>query len=519
MNLAQKLELRQGQTLLMTPQLVQAIKLLQMPHHELQAFIDAEVESNPLLEHSTGEDDSGLLPETADLITPEQDIPETGRHPEAEAGDDGWFLSGKQPHGADLEQTFDNTLENVFPDDNTYRGGEDGGIDREGYAVGHIGGFREGEELPEISQTFSARVTLHEHLQHQLDLATADIGQRLVGGHLIDAIDENGYLSVEPSEIAGRLGVDESEVLATLALIQGFEPTGVGARNLHECLMLQLRERNRFDPVMECFLSRLDLVARRDITGLRKHCGVDAEEIAEMIGEIRSLDPKPGSAFGAEPATILLPDVLIRRNPDGNWQIELNPETLPRILVNQDYYATLAGSENRREGEDRTFLTDCLARANWLARSLEQRARTILKVATEIVRQQEGFFLHGVRQLKPLTLRQIADAIEMHESTVSRVTANKSFGTDRGIFEMKFFFSAALPGGDGSESPAAEAVRQRIRELIDQEKPDGILSDDALVTKLKQENIEVARRTVAKYRESLKIPSSPERRRMKRPAI
>jgi len=523
MSLTQRLELRQGQTLLMTPQLVQAIKLLQMSHYELQSFVDAEVERNPLLEHAESDDTfSEAQVDTSDTATFEDhhDGDNEGAPTRGTPAVEEWFFSERQPGRGDFEQTFDNAMDNVFPDDNAF--------DR---TTGSSRGIRDavgapsGDELPEIGQTLSVEITLREHLLRQLDLATSDPKTRLIGSYLIDEIDSNGYLLTALSEIAQRLNTEEQEIEATLTVIQGFEPTGIGARNLLECLSLQLKERNRFDPAMECLLSRLDLVARRDNAALKKLCRVDDEDIAEMLAEVRQLDPKPCSSFGGDPVELLLPDVFVRRKADGDWQIELNPETMPRVLVNQDYYATLAGrcaGDKKRQGkqddkgDDRTFLTECLASANWLTRSLEQRARTILKVAAEIVRQQEGFFLHGVTQLKPLTLKQVAEAIEMHESTVSRVTSHKSFGTDRGIFEMKFFFSAAISQADGSESQAAEAVRQRIRQLIEQENPDAVLSDDALVQKLKREKIDVARRTVAKYRESLKIPSSLDRRRMKK---
>lgn len=514
MSLTQKLELRQGQTLLMTPQLAQAIKLLQMPHYDLQAFVDAEVESNPLLEHGEIEDRSGSAQADEPVFDdgPREDVGAGG-----ESASEDWFFSEQQPGSGDLEQTFDTTMDNVFPDD--HGGHASGGGSP--FTTGPGVGFAD-DDLPEIGETLSRDISLREHLLAQLDLASIDPVQRLIGHHLIDAIDGNGYLSVTLTDIAERLGISEAEVGLVLAMLQSFEPTGIGARDLAECLALQLKERNRFDPAMERLLSRLDLVAKRDVASLRKLCALDAEDIAEMLGEIRSLNPKPGSSFGADPVEVLLPDVLVRRGTDGGWQIELNPETLPRVLINQDYCATLTAREKRNpdaKGEDRSFLTECLARANWLTRSLEQRSRTILKVATEIVRQQEGFFLHGVSHLKPLTLRQVAEKVEMHESTISRVAAHKAFGTESGLFEMKFFFSAAIVQGDGGDSQAAQAVRERIRQLIDQEKPDDVLSDDALVQRLKQEKIDVARRTVAKYRESLKIPSSMDRRRLKKSLV
>ncbi|MET0258907.1 MAG: RNA polymerase sigma-54 factor, partial [Methylobacterium sp.] len=272
----------------------------------------------------------------------------------------------------------------------------------------------------------------------------------------------------------------------------------------------QLRDKNRFDPAMQALVSRLDLVAKRDFPALRRLCGVDDEDLVEMLSEIRRLDPKPGRAFGAHAVEVLIPDVFVRAAPDGSWLIELNSETLPRVLVNQTYYARVA--KGAVADTDKSFLSECLQTANWLTRSLEQRARTILKVATEIVRQQDGFFVHGVAHLRPLNLKTVAEAIGMHESTVSRVTSNKSIGTSRGTLEMKYFFTAAIPGAAGAASHSSEAVRHRIKQLVDAEAAD-VLSDDALVQRLHGEGIEIARRTVAKYRESLRIPSSIERRR------
>ncbi len=313
--------------------------------------------------------------------------------------------------------------------------------------------------------------------------------------------------------MAAQLGADLAEVESVLALIQTFEPSGVGARTLSECLAIQLRERDRCDPAMQALLAHLDLLAKHDRNALKRICGVDAEDLADMIAEIRRLDPKPGLAFGGGVVHPLVPDVYVKPGPDGSWLVELNTDTLPRVLVNQTYHATVARSA--RSSEEKSFLADCLQSASWLTRSLDQRARTILKVASEIVRQQEGFLTHGVRHLRPLNLRTVADAIGMHESTVSRVTSNKYIATPRGVLEMKFFFSSAIASSGGGEAHSAEAVRHRIKGLIDAESPDDILSDDTLVQKLKDDGIDIARRTVAKYRESMNIASSVQRRREK----
>jgi RNA polymerase sigma-54 factor len=330
---------------------------------------------------------------------------------------------------------------------------------------------------------------------------------------LIDAVDEAGYVRAELGEIAERLGTDVEDVEAVLGVLQGFDPVGVGARDLAECLSLQLKAKDRLDPAMATLLTRLDLLARRDLGGLCALCGVDSEDIADMIAEIRDLNPKPGLAFGAEQVAPVVPDVFVRVGPDGAWLIELNSDTLPRLLVNSRYYAKV--NKNARDKDSKTYLTDCLNSANWLVKSLDQRARTILKVASEIVRQQDSFLAYGVRHLRPLNLRTVADAIQMHESTVSRVTSNKYIATPRGVFELKYFFTASIQAVNGAESHSAEAVRDRIREMIENEESRDILSDDRIVSLLTADGVNIARRTVAKYREALRIPSSVERRRLK----
>ena len=368
------------------------------------------------------------------------------------------------------------------------------------------------DDGPDLEATLATETSLFEHLERQLDLATTDPRQRLIGRHLINGIDEAGYLSEAIEDVAERLGARVSHVAKVLAVIHTFDPAGIGARNLAECLAIQLRDRDRYDPAMAALLGRLDLVAKRDLAALRRICGVDDADLGDMIAEIRQLEPKPGRAFGGVPAAVLVPDVMVRLAPDGSWFIELNPDTLPKVLVNQTYYARVA--KGARDA-DKAFLTDCLQSANWLTRSLEQRAKTILKVAAEIVRFQDGFFRHGVSHLRPLNLKTVAEEIGMHESTVSRVTSNKAIGTSRGTFEMKYFFTAAIPGSLGAEAHSSEAVRHRIKQLIDLEVANAILSDDALVQILRGEGIDIARRTVAKYRESLRIASSIERRREK----
>jgi RNA polymerase sigma-54 factor len=496
MGLSQRLEMRQGQSLVMTPQLLQAIKLLQLSHLDLVSYVEAELERNPLLETAAAEPDSG------------DKEPDHG----GDAGDEPWTAE-LGPASGEIQSDLP-ALQTVFPDEDlgprTVAAGEDLQLSEPAWQ--NSGGSFDRDDF-DVTAGLTSEPSLHEHLAGQLDLAVPDGLRRLIGRHLIDAVDEAGYLSEAPAAIADRLGVEVDLVEAVLALVQSFTPSGIAARDLAECLTIQLRDLNRFDPAMEALVSRLDLVAKRDLAALRRICGVDEEDLAEMLVELRQLDPKPGRAFGGGPVQTLVPDVFVRALPDSSWHIELNPDTLPRVLVNQAYHTKV--SRNLKSDAEKSFISECLQSANWLTRSLEQRSKTILKVASEIVRQQDGFFVHGVSHLRPLNLKTVADAIGIHESTVSRVTSNKAIGTARGTFEMKYFFTASIPGAAGAEAHSSEAVRHRIRQLVDAERPNEILSDDALVKKLNAEGIDIARRTVAKYRESLRISSSVERRREK----
>ena len=506
MGLSARLMLRQGQSLVMTPQLLQAIKLLQLNSMELSAFVETELERNPLLER-VEESDGAPAPEAAPEEPRAWDADTLETSTEAlEAG-----------LGADLGNTFD--AERIPAAQERAAPAESLGLSEgawtgagPGAGGGGAGGFD--GEAPDLEAYVAARPTLRDHLTEQLAVALADPVDRLIGGALIDLIDESGYLAGDLAEVATRLDAPPESVERVLAVIQTFEPTGVGARHLAECLAIQLRERDRFDPAMQALIANLPLLARRDYATLKRFCGVDDEDLVDMIAEIRRLDPRPGRAFGGAPEAPVVADVFVRAASDGGWQVELNTEALPRVLVNHAYAARISragGSE-----ADKTFISGCLQSANWLTKSLEQRARTILKVAGEIVRQQDGFLAHGVAHLRPLNLKTIADAIGMHESTVSRVTSGKYMATPRGLFELKYFFTAAIAATGGGESHSAEAVRHRIRRMIDEESPDEVLSDDAIVEKLRADKIDIARRTVAKYRESLHIPSSIERRREKR---
>jgi len=462
--------MHQGQSLTMTPQLVQSIKLLQLSHAELAAYVEAELERNPLLQEVEAHGDAPL-PSLADFLRAKQRYAESGER----------MVPGPMP----------------LPS-----GGVSGTSSR--------GAASHSELKPELEAVLAGARTLADHLEAQLDLASADPQLREIGRHLIHSLDEAGYLAEGLEQVAERLGVPPDRAEAALRLVQTFEPSGVAARNLRECLEIQLRDRDRLDPAMQILLARLDLVARQDFATLQKLCGVDREDLADMLAEIRRLEPKPGLAFTGAPIDVLVPDVLVRPGADGGFIVELNPDTLPRVLLNRSYYADVAKAV--RKAEDRSFLSDCLQSASWLTRSLDQRAKTILTIASEIVRQQEGFFREGIAALRPMTLRSVAEAVGLHESTVCRVMANKAIGSGGATYPMKFFLNAAT--GEGGH--AAKAVRHRIRQLIDAEAPDHVLSDEALAQILRAEGIDVARRTIAKYREVLRIPSSAERRRRKR---
>jgi RNA polymerase sigma-54 factor len=515
MALSTKLVMRQGQSLVMTPQLLQAIKLLQFSNMELTAFVQEELERNPLLERAEEAQDvhepAGV---DADVEAPEAPLGQDFNEP-VEAD---WNSESLAIDRCALEASLGTELSNAFDDDRSAAPpdgaefAEGAGLSATSWSGSSGVGCSDGEAA-NLEAFAAAPTNLKDHLEAQLILATNDPIERLIGQILIDSIDDAGYYADSLAETAARFRAPIERVEGVLEIIQGFDPSGVGARDLAECLAIQLRERDRFDPAMQALVANLGLLAKRDFSALRKICNVDEEDIVDMLAEVRQLDPKPGRAFGGGSIQPLVPDVIVRAATGGAWRVELNTEVLPRVLVNNSYAARVTKS-NASDG-DKTFMSTCLQTANWLTKSLEQRARTILKVSSEIVRQQDAFFRQGVEHLRPLNLKTIAEAIGMHESTVSRVTSNKYMATPRGLFELKYFFTASIASHNGGDAHSAESVRFRIRHMIEKESPQDILSDDAIVAKLKDVNIDIARRTVAKYRESLKIRSSVERRREK----
>ena len=487
MALGPRLDLRQSQSLVMTPQLQQAIKLLALSNLELETYIADEIEKNPLLE-------------TGDLSAENNSDEggENGTDPSPEAGSQGSdeiLSSGPAEAESTLDMAgdADQFSNNSISDSD---GALDGGLGLNGTSSSGSGAT--GGEAPDFENMLVAETTLAEYLMEQAGaiLSGSDL---FIAQHLIDQIDECGYLQADLLEFAHRLGVQLDDVKRILIEVQSLEPVGVGARNLAECLALQAKEADRYDPAMERLIENLDLLAKGALPQLKRICGV-------------AYDPKPGCKIGSGDVQVVVPDIFIVER-GGKWLIEINSATLPKVLVNRTYFTEL--KDGAQDKASKEWLNDCLADASWLVKALDQRQRTIIKVATEIVKQQENFFREGVAHLRPLTLKNVAEKIEMHESTVSRVTSNKYLSCSRGTFELKYFFTSGIQSSTGGEAASAEAVKSHIKALIDNEDPKKILSDDKLVALLKDKGFDIARRTVAKYREALGLGSSVQRRRQK----
>jgi RNA polymerase sigma-54 factor len=506
MALSTRLELRQGQQLVMTPQLQQAIKLLQLSNMELGQYVETELERNPLLEREEGADAPLPAPATEAVVAVENG--DADYEPPA--------LDLSKPAAETAASTFDTDHDNVYPDDTRTDIMRDAATSGWENVRQSTSSNSFGDETNNLEAYVSAEVSLKDHLTEQMTMALSDPVERIIGQHIVDMIDDAGYIQGDIDALAVKLGVPEAMVARVLGVVQTFEPTGVGARSLAECLALQLKEQDRFDPLMQGLVDNLGLLAAHNLTALRRAVGVDADDLADMIQDLKQLNPKPGLKFGSVQMQPVLPDVQVRAARDGSWIVELNNDTLPRVLVNRSYYTMVSRTVNT--DKDKGYLTECLASANWLVKSLDQRARTILRVAEEIVRQQDGFLAHGVQHMRPLNLKTVAEKIGMHESTVSRVTSNKYMATPRGIYELKFFFTSSINAEGEGEAYSSEAVRHRIKLLIDAENPADILSDDKLVEKLRIEGIDIARRTVAKYREGMRLASSVQRRREKQMA-
>ncbi len=512
MAMSPKLVMRQGQSLVMTPQLSQSIKLLAMSNIELSTFVEGELERNPFLERDgqpDGEAQENRQPgkETVDN-TPSDSAVELN-------GSDELEISAQA-----MSENLGTNLENVFPDEVKPAADQvepkkaadvtDTYVSSSGISVSNDTSAYDRT----VADFAASSISLRDHLHGQLAISAGTSTTINIAKDIIENLDEAGYLQTDLQAIADRMGVGADQVEKALEVVQGLEPVGVAARSLAECLRLQLNDRNRLDPAMVTILDNLDCLARRDFETLRKITGLDLEDLHDALVEIQLLDPKPGTAFENSPLQHVAPDVIVQEGPDGAWRLELNSDTLPRVLVNNTYLADVSGK--LINDQDSGFLSECMQSASWLTKSLDQRAHTILKVASEIVKQQDAFLAYGVQHLKPLTLRAVADAIDMHESSVSRVTNNKYMMTPRGMFELKYFFTSSISATEGGESHSSEAVRARIKMLVDAETVRSVLSDDAIVTALKAHGVEIARRTVAKYRESMNIQSSVQRRREKR---
>jgi len=497
MALAPRLDLRQSQSLVMTPQLQQAIKLLTLSNLELETFISDEIEKNPLLDTGDISTESGEVSEN-----------ENGPSEAAAQGSDEILSTGpaESESTLDMQGDTDSFSNNSLSDSD---GALDGQLGLNGSSSGS--GAAASGEAPDFENMLVAEITLTDYLMDQAGAVLSGM-DLFVAQHIIDQIDECGYLQADLLELAQRLNVGLVDVERILDSVQTLDPVGVGARDLAECLALQAKDADRYDPAMERLIDNLDLLAKGALPQLKRICGVDNEDLMDMISELRNYDPKPGCKIGGGAVQAVVPDVFIAERA-GRWIIEVNSATLPKVLVNRTYYSELKDGAQDKESKD--WLNECLADANWLVKALDQRQRTIVKVATEIVKQQEEFFRKGVAHLRPLTLRHIAEKIEMHESTVSRVTSNKYLSCSRGTFELKYFFTSGIQSSTGGEAASAEAVKSHIKALIDDEDPKKILSDDKLVTLLQAKGFDIARRTVAKYREALGMGSSVQRRRQK----
>lgn len=503
------LALRQTQSLVMTGALKQAISLLQMNNLELEALIEAEMQTNPFLERV----DSNNV--SHDAPAPE-DIP-SAREQEYHALNNYAAPDEKPP----IESGHsDDKLE--FDTSNVFSG--ETGDHSDGYAFDTTSRGAGRDQFDDSEYSFENRLrsedSLFDHLTKQIQLEFNAPQDRLLALALMENLDEAGYFRGNLMEIARQFECDLADVEMVLARCQEFDPSGIFAVNVAQCLEIQLREQGELTPVMQVMLANIGLLEKHDLKGLQKKCGVDEATLKTMLIALRRLDPKPGAKFTHDVAQTLIPDVMVRKSRDPNspdgWMVELNNDTLPRVLINQRYAAMINTKGLKKE--EKAYLTDQYQGAQFLIKAMDQRAQTILKVAAEIVRQQESFFAYGVSYLKPLVLRDIAAVVEVHESTVSRVTTGKYMATPRGVFELKYFFSSGVggAGGDGGMTHSSNAIKARIKELIDQEPSDAVLSDDDLAAKLKEEGIPVARRTVMKYREALGLGSSVERRRQKR---
>ena len=516
MAIAPKLELRASQSLVLTPQLQQAIKLLQMNARDIETWLEEQIESNPFLEmEEQVAESSGASSEREGEARVEEGQPsQSGAENSSEAGAES-NVAGEERDAVDVlestqadQESLDVSYENVFDGDAPFA------------EIGRGAAASAYDLLPSDMEDETTR-SLSHHLHRQLGLDITDAEEHAIGAFLIDSLDENGFLPLTMTEAAQQLGCKVEKAERVLAKLQQFDPPGLFAYDLKGCLRLQLQDSGALSETLDALLKNLDLLASGAKETLRKRCALGVEDFEEALATIRSLNPRPAAAFDHRPVQTVVPDLLMREVKKDEedehsdlWLVELNNETLPRVLLSRDYHAEISSDVRLRgDAQAQDFLKEHWQSANWIVKALDQRAQTILKVAAEIVKRQRGFFRYGIAKLAPLVLRDIADAISMHESTVSRVVNGKYMQTPRGMFELRYFFTKAIPNSIMRTSLSAKAVRHRIRQLIDEEEPGATLSDDKIVEKLKEEGVEIARRTVTKYRESMRIGSSVERRR------
>jgi len=518
---SQRLDLRQGQQMVMTPQLQQSLKMLQLSSLDLSEYIESELQNNPLLERADRSESGRLENETdnADYDQGKNDASEiekaTGSTDDLDVLSASVQTDFPEQDSLVLDTNFQESWDSGdagIEKEASYKEAESSTLRIEGRGGRDGGASSSGDNY--IDQMAVEKPTLQSHLMDQAVVDFTDPADIMIASYLIDLLDVRGYLPEDMSSVCEALGCDQDLLDKVIAGLQKCDPCGVFARTLEECLRLQLSDKNRLDPAMDLLIDNLDLLAKGEWKRLQKICGVGQDDLDEMCAEIRELNPRPVSVFTDEVAPAVQPDVFLRRGDDNEWQLELNSEVLPRVLVNRTYYAEV--KSQARDEVEKNYLIEQFSSANWLLKALNQRAETILKVATEIVTQQNEFFEKGIYFLKPLVLADIAQALGIHESTVGRVTSNKYMATSRGLYELKFFFSSSVHSASGDGDISSKTVKYIIEELVNNESPKAILSDDKLAEILKGRGVDVARRTVAKYREALKIPSSVERRQQKR---
>lgn len=491
MAITPKIEIRQSQSLLMTPSLRQAINILQMSNLELNELVEKELENNPLLEKEDDRIENFELQQKTIDTYEDSPVPTT----EDESPD------------VDYDNQFD----------------DDFASDREGYENGNDYSWQDyskskgtaGEDFDYLEKKLSSSKSLYRFLEEQISVLFSDRKEKIIAMHLTEFLDESGYFRGNTKTIAQKLNSKEELISNILSKLQTLEPSGIFATSLSQCLSIQLKDLNRYDPMIEKLLQNLELLAARKFKELKKICETNDEDLASMINDIKALNPKPAADFIHDLTGYVIPDVFVRTNKYGEYIVELNNMSLPRVLINREYYSEIKNIVSK-DKQAKRYLKEQLGSAGFLVKAMHQRAVTMLRVSEEIIKAQRDFFEHGIEHLKPMALKDIAEAVEMHESTISRVTNNKFMSTSRGIFELKYFFTQAAETYNGEEGTSTLSIKHKIKKLIEEEDEKNILSDDSIVELMAAQGIKIARRTVNKYRESMGIPTSAERKRLKR---